>query len=310
MAETKRIKVFLCHAHSDAAAVRDLFRYLRREGVDVWLDKESLLPGADWEFEIRKAVRASDVVVVCLSKQFNKAGYRQKEVRIALDTEQEKPEGEIFIIPARLEVCDVPESLSKWQWVDLFEEGGRRKLIRALRIRADQIGASLRRRGNYGKPISQDETDYPDDKADVAVKPLHEIFAARRTVPKYLQDILREREKKQQEKEEKQRIQKLETPSGFWVDDKWNVYRGSKKLGILTSEVEYKVIKCLIASKGSLVKLSRIYRLAFAKISAPTVNNPLLLLDDAIKNIRKLIEEDSEHPKYLTQTNHGYKLDW
>src|SRR5213083_2999721 len=103
MTETKRcLKVFLCHAHSDAKAVRDLFHYLRREGVDVWLDKESLLPGTDWDREIRKAVRESDVVVVCLSNEFNKAGYKQKEVRIALDTEQEKPEGETYIIPARL----------------------------------------------------------------------------------------------------------------------------------------------------------------------------------------------------------------
>jgi hypothetical protein len=30
---------------------------LKREGVDVWLDKEKLLPGADWELEIRKAAR-------------------------------------------------------------------------------------------------------------------------------------------------------------------------------------------------------------------------------------------------------------
>jgi len=143
MTEPKRLKVFLCHAHSDATAVHDLFHYLRREGVDVWLDKESLLPGTDWEFEIHKAVRASDVVVVCLSKRFNRAGFRQKEVRIALDIALEKLEGEIFIIPARLEECETPENLSKWHWVDLFEEGGRQKLIQALRVRAANTGASL-----------------------------------------------------------------------------------------------------------------------------------------------------------------------
>src|SRR5262245_50864769 len=68
-----------------------------------------------------------------------------REVRIALDTEQEKPEGEIYIIPARLEACNVPESLSKWQWVDLFEDGGRRRLIYTLRARAEKVRASLRR---------------------------------------------------------------------------------------------------------------------------------------------------------------------
>ena len=157
MPETKRpLKVFLCHAHNDAATVRALYSRLKREGVDVWLDKEKLLPGANWELEIRKAVQEADVVVVCLSKQFNQAGFRQKEVRIALDTAMEKLEGDIFIIPARLEECDVPDNLSRWHWVDLFEVGGHHRLIRALHARADRIGATLRiRRG--GQPT----TSYP-----------------------------------------------------------------------------------------------------------------------------------------------------
>ena len=144
---SRPLKVFLCHAHSDKDAVKILYARLKREGVDVWLDKEKLLPGADWEYEIRKAVRESDVVIVCLSKQFNQAGFRQKEVRIALEEADKKPEGEIFIIPARLEECDNLESLSKWHWVDLFESNGFQRLILALRIRADKIGATLRQRG-------------------------------------------------------------------------------------------------------------------------------------------------------------------
>ena len=58
MPEIKRpLKVFLCHARSDATAVRALYNRLIKDGVDAWLDKEKLLPGADWEYEIRKAVR-------------------------------------------------------------------------------------------------------------------------------------------------------------------------------------------------------------------------------------------------------------
>ena len=144
MPEAKRpLKVFLCHAHSDAEAVRTLYDRLTADGVDAWLDKEKLLPGQDWELEIRKAVRESDVVIVCLSEQFNKAGFKQKEVRWALDTAMEKPEGEIFITPARLEECENLESLRKWHWVDLFEGDGYEDLMRALRKRADNIGASL-----------------------------------------------------------------------------------------------------------------------------------------------------------------------
>ncbi len=144
MNEEKRpLKVFLCHAHGDRDRVRELYLRLKKDGMDAWLDKEKLLPGQDWELEIKKAVREADVVVVCLSKQFNQAGFRQKEVRLALDTAMEQPEGEIFIIPARLEECDNLESLRKWHWVDLFEEDGYERLMRALRARADKIGAAL-----------------------------------------------------------------------------------------------------------------------------------------------------------------------
>ena len=138
------LKVFLCHAHSDKDAVKALYTRLTNDGVDAWLDKENLLPGQDWELEIRKAVREADVVVVCLSKQFNQAGFRQKEVRLALDTAMEKPEGEIFIIPARLDECDTLESLRKWHWVDLFENDGYERLMQALRARANRIGATLK----------------------------------------------------------------------------------------------------------------------------------------------------------------------
>lgn len=149
MTSPKRpLKVFLCHAHADRDAVKALYTRLTKDGVDAWLDKEKLLPGQDWELEIRKAVREADVVVVCLSKQFNQAGFRQKEVRLALDTAMEKPEGEIFIIPARLEDCDAPEIVQRYHWVDLFDDNGYELLISALRLRADNIGVLLRRERN------------------------------------------------------------------------------------------------------------------------------------------------------------------
>lgn len=144
MTVSKRpLKVFLCHAHADRDSVRGLYSRLIKDGADAWLDKEKLLGGADWEYEIRNAVRESDVVVVCHSKQFNERGFRQKEVKIALDEADLLPKGEIFIIPVRLEECEVLDDLKRWHWVDLFENDGYERLIRTLRARADRIGATL-----------------------------------------------------------------------------------------------------------------------------------------------------------------------
>ncbi len=155
MSEPKRpLKVFLCHAHADRDSVRALYNRLIKDGVDAWLDKEKLLAGADWEYEIRKAVRESDVVVVCHSTQFNQKGFRQKEVKIALEEADLLPKGEIFIIPARLEVCDVLDDLKRFHWVDLFETDGYEGLMRALRTRADKIGATLQVKRSFLPKLS------------------------------------------------------------------------------------------------------------------------------------------------------------
>ena len=130
----KQLRVFLLHARQDEEAVQRLYRRLVREGADVWLDQEKLLPGQDWVHEIHKAIHGSDIVIACLSKQFNRqGGFRHEELRIALEKAAALPEGMTFLIPARLEKCDLPEPLRRWQCVDLFDRDGYKKMIRVLR---------------------------------------------------------------------------------------------------------------------------------------------------------------------------------
>jgi len=105
-----------------------------KDRIDVWLDAEKLQPGQNWKHEIRKAILKSDVVIVCLSRAFSKQkGYRHEELKVALERAPLFSEDEIFIIPARLENCDLPESLRHLHRVDLFEDDGYKKLIRTLR---------------------------------------------------------------------------------------------------------------------------------------------------------------------------------
>jgi len=138
----KQLKIFLCHASDDKDEVRDLYNLLVKHGADPWLDTEKLLPGQDWNLEINKALDASDVILLCLSKgSVNKEGYVQKEIRIAMDRALEMPEGRIFLIPARLEKCDLPYKIRTYQWVDLFSADGMDKLIKSLNLRASQVKA-------------------------------------------------------------------------------------------------------------------------------------------------------------------------
>lgn len=130
------LRVFLCHSSADKPAVHELYKRLKADGFAPWLDEEDLLPGQNWQREIPKAVRESDVVIVCLScGSVNKNGYIQKEIKFALDVADEKPEDAIFIIPLKLEECEVPDRLSQWQWVNRFDPNGYNKLLRALQSR-------------------------------------------------------------------------------------------------------------------------------------------------------------------------------
>jgi formylglycine-generating enzyme required for sulfatase activity len=144
MPEARKLKVFLCHSTGDKVTVRDLYKRLQADGFEPWLDEEDLLPGQEWAKEIPKAVRATEAIIVCLSQSsIGKEGYVQREIGYALDVAQEKPEGALFIFPLKLEECDIPDRLSRWQAGRLFSERGYERLVQALKIRAAALGVSV-----------------------------------------------------------------------------------------------------------------------------------------------------------------------
>ncbi len=141
--DIRPLRAFLCHASDDKSEIEKLYNKLCEDHIDPWLDKKALIPGQDWKLEITRAVRNSDVVIVCLShRSINKIGFVQREVKFALDVAEEQPEGSIFIIPAKLEECDIPQRLQQWQWVNLYEQDGYERLLLALRVRAEALTIS------------------------------------------------------------------------------------------------------------------------------------------------------------------------
>ena len=140
--EKRLLRVFLCHASQDKPIVHKLYQRLKAERwIEPWIDEQELLPGQDRDLEIEKAVESADVVIVCLSNlSINKDGYVQEEIRKVLDASDHKPEGTIFLIPLRLEDCNVPSRLNKWEWIDFFpkiiEEAAYLRIVRSLLNRA------------------------------------------------------------------------------------------------------------------------------------------------------------------------------
>ncbi len=130
---TPQPHIFLIHAHADREIARKFHRRLLKSGLNAWLDAENLQPGQDWQNEIRKAILTCDVVIVCLTRNFDQQhGYRHEELKLALEKAQFIPTDQVSIIPARLEECEPPEALRHLHRVDLFVKGGYQKLLRVL----------------------------------------------------------------------------------------------------------------------------------------------------------------------------------
>lgn len=128
--------------------MRELYHRLDSEGwIDSWLDEKKIYPGQDWNYEIEQAVEEADVILVCLTKNsVTKEGYIQRELRIILDYADYKPEGTLYIIPVRLEECEPPKRIRRWQYVDHFPESQRniayQRLLESLKFRATHLGMS------------------------------------------------------------------------------------------------------------------------------------------------------------------------
>ena len=148
-------QVFLAHAHEDKERVEDLYQELSDAGFKPWMDKKDILPGERWESCIQRAIQDSDFFLACLSaNSVNKRGFFQREIREALRIWQEKLESDIYLIPARLEDCEVPEKLGGFQWVNLFEASGWTRLVKAIQVCIERRGEEFLPENEYGVIVS------------------------------------------------------------------------------------------------------------------------------------------------------------
>lgn len=146
MPSNRPLRVYLSCSSHDIAAVREYYQKLRAAGwIQPWLEEEDLLPGQDLRLEIEKAVRNADAVLVFLSsRSVSQEGSLQRELRLALDVADEKPEGAVFVIPIRLDDCSLPQRLRTWKPVDAFPADRRdwayERVLASLRLRAEAVG--------------------------------------------------------------------------------------------------------------------------------------------------------------------------
>jgi len=134
---TKAI-AFISYAHEDFEAARRLYRDLKQAGLDVWFDKESLLPGQRWKVAIKQAIKNSRYFLALLSSHsVTRAGFVHSELAEAMEVLDDFPESDIFIILVRLDDCKPShEKLRDLHWADMFPkwEDGLARILRSMGV--------------------------------------------------------------------------------------------------------------------------------------------------------------------------------
>ncbi len=142
----KTAKIFLCYAKEDQPQVETLYQKLRDAGFAPWMDKVDLVGGEEWRPAIQKAIREAHFFVACVSKYWiptnpqDRKRFFRREIQTALDVLPELAQGDIYVIPIRLEECEVPDNLSLFQWIDYFQNDGWDRLLKSIHKGMERLG--------------------------------------------------------------------------------------------------------------------------------------------------------------------------
>ncbi|WP_404478359.1 TIR domain-containing protein [Novosphingobium sp. BL-52-GroH] len=117
--------IFLSYTTADRPRVAPWYDFLKRQGFNAWMDKEQLIGGQQWDYEIRRALNSAALIVIFISNHsVNRRGYVQREIRLALTKLEEKLASDIYIVPVLLDTDAArPELLSDLQFLDATDEG-------------------------------------------------------------------------------------------------------------------------------------------------------------------------------------------
>lgn len=120
------INIFISYAKEDSVLVEKIYNELETAGFKVWKDTHELLPGENWELEIKKNLSNCNFVVLCLSQlSVSKIGYFQEEIKTVLKLQRRRPSGKVFCIPVILNKFDLdllPLEIMDLQYIDICED--------------------------------------------------------------------------------------------------------------------------------------------------------------------------------------------
>lgn len=138
--------IFVSYASLDRERVKEIVNWLDDARFRSWVDYRQLLPGQKWDYEIKRALdRATIIVLIISNNSIDKRGYVQREIRLALEKNEERLIDDIFIIPILLDDdATVPSQLSDFQFLRYHAPDSERLLTTAIRQQLTKLGMEVK----------------------------------------------------------------------------------------------------------------------------------------------------------------------
>ena len=126
--------VFLSHAGADTQAARRLAEILRRNGLDVWFDKDNLQPGDNWMAALEQAIAQASAMIVYVGSSGIQA-WVDREVRFGLvrNTANREAFRLIPVLGEGADVAKLPPFVQQQQCFDQRDPEQIRQLVETLR---------------------------------------------------------------------------------------------------------------------------------------------------------------------------------
>lgn len=143
------IRIFLSYTKADVERADEIYDWLTQKGSVIWKDDKSIVPGQNWDHEIKKALDKAQLVLVLISNNsVSKRGYVQREIKAALDKLLEKLIDDIYIIPILLDDdAIVPDILSSIHYVKYSDPRFREKVVDSINAQLERLGQERRESG-------------------------------------------------------------------------------------------------------------------------------------------------------------------
>lgn len=134
-ADLRGARLFISYADEDRAVAQGLCANLREVGLQPWMDKSGLEPGAIWDQTIREKLEESDYFLVLQSRALTRKSfsYVNKEINLALERQRFARKGFLYIIPLRIDDGPLIEELKDFQALSLQEEDAVKSLASTIR---------------------------------------------------------------------------------------------------------------------------------------------------------------------------------